>query len=231
MIKKLEQLFDYKGDAMVVAQSSGSLAKAGSIEKIIGISGGADQPEIEHAVMEIIDNFLAQFQPYNKSVAIVTGGTQYSQGGIPIFGIPAYATKRAYSSGFFTIGVFPERGEKYTHELGDNLDIGVKVLPRYGESGWGDEIEILGKIIDATMIIGGSEGTSAEFFHVAKHNRTRLDHKEIPIFVVPISGIGGISELIPNTANIFKQSDKYLPQKPITQGEEAATYLINKMGI
>lgn len=229
MIEKLENLIN-EGKLVNITTPKDFPSKVDKIKWIIGILGGANQTE-EGNIKQIIDDFLITLKPYTEAIAIATGGTQYRQDNVPVFGVPAYGITKAHDLGFSTMGIFPERGEKYTTDLIRYLDMMVNVLPRCGESEWSDECEVLIKLIDGALIMGGSEGTLTDFAHIAKHNRTELDYERIPIYVVPIIRVGGVSEKILNIASIFKQSDEYLPKQNITTGKDATEYLIDKIGI
>ncbi|MBD3249082.1 hypothetical protein GF336_03480 [Candidatus Woesearchaeota archaeon] len=188
------------------------------LEKIIAFSGGAD--EKKEKVERIIEDSILYFK--NKPIGILTGGTYW--------GIPKFATDIAKDYGLKTIGVMPERGEKYSL---DNLDLKIKVPPKYGNSEYGDESEVFAKLADGVEIIGGSAGTAIESYHIIKINSRIIDYikkettKETPKIIAPIAGLGGFSEEIYS----IQSAKGMIPPSKIFEGGDAAKYLLSKLDI
>ncbi len=84
------------------------------------------------------------------------------------------------------------------------------------------------KMPNGMVFIGGAFGTLIEIAHSLKMLERRLKPKyseEYPL-IVPISGVGGSSDLIHKLASLSGEVDvaKVLPQAPIRTGSEAALY-------
>ena len=118
-------------------------------------------------------------------IAVLCGGTEW--------GVPKIAAEMAKKFNLPVIGVYPERGKKYALE---DLDLSIEIAPRYKNSEWGDESEVLVKLSDAVIIIGGSFGTQIEYSHAMKINEGRIKYGLEPIYLIPILGVGGWSENI-----------------------------------
>ncbi|PSG99183.1 MAG: hypothetical protein BRC29_03590 [Nanohaloarchaea archaeon SW_7_43_1] len=174
------------------------------VDNAIWFIGGADCSEAN--VGKILDEAMQQFE--EESIGVVTGGTEE--------GLPEIAARRAKEYGIPTLGVYPERGEKYFLE--EVNDHGVIVSPSYGESTWGDESEVGAKIADGVIVFGGSEGTMAEY---------SLSQKDDSAYAVAIKGTGGLADDLHNM-NIYSESD-YTPDSDIQNGREAAKFILNNL--
>ena len=103
MIERLEGLLDPNNTGIDVIPSKDFFGKADKIQWITGILGGADQPEKEDIVKQIIDDFLTGLLPYKEFSAIADGGTQYTEDDTPIFGVARLKCKAV--------------GYKYTNDI------------------------------------------------------------------------------------------------------------------
>jgi len=198
--------------AEIEALVAGFKAEKGA-QKIVAFSGGSEEKAT--AVQVIIEDIVNGL--VGLPVAILTGGTKW--------GVPKTAADVARVIGLPVIGVYPERGQKY---LLPNLDLAIKIPPRYRESEWGDESEVFVKLSDAIVMLSGSFGTQIEYSHLMKMNERRLKDSAAPVFLVPISGIGGWSQLVcelPLTDN----ARACLPASPIGNGHEAVAFLRAKL--
>lgn len=174
------------------------------VENAIWFIGGADCSEAD--VGKIVDKAMQQFEEEN--IGVVTGGTEG--------GLPEIAARRAKEYGIPTLGIYPERGEKYFLE--EVNDHSAMVSPTYGESTWGDESEIGAKIVDGVIVFGGSEGTMAEY---------SLSQKEDSAYAVAIEGTGGLADDLQDMS-IYSESD-YTPDSEIQNGREAAKFILNNL--
>jgi hypothetical protein len=174
------------------------------VDNAIWFIGGADCSEAE--VGKIVDEAMQQFKEEN--IGVVTGGTEG--------GLPKIAATRAKEYDIPTLGIYPERGEKYFLE--EVNDYGAMVSPTYGDSTWGDESEIGAKIVDGVMIFGGSEGTMAEY---------SLSQKDDSAYAVAIEGTGGLAADLQDMS-IYSESD-YTPDSDIQSGREAAKFILNNL--
>ncbi len=183
------------------------------IKKIIAFSGGSeDKAEaVEEIITEIVIGLV------DLPIAILTGGTKW--------GVPKTATNVARASGLSVIGVYPERGEKYV--LPD-LDLAIKIFPRYKESEWGDESEVFVKLSDAVVMLGGSFGTQIEYSHLMKMNERLVKNNTMPVYLVPVSGIGGWSQMIYDLP-MTEDAKSCLPASPIGNGQEVVAFLKAKL--
>lgn len=214
--------------------------KRNAIDKIIAFSGGSDEKETE--VKSIVDEALQKLK--NFSVAILTGGTK--------FGIPQFATQSAKNLNIKIIGILPIVGRK--HALpSDDFDLQIFVAPSfagsldspniphrdlttndYSQSFWGDESPLFAKLADAMIVIGGGSGTLIEIAHAMKINETLIkpDSPRLPIFIVPVLGVSGVSEVInflPFKENVRQ---KVLPiSERIFTGRQASDFLIRKLNL
>lgn len=198
-----------------IEKSYKELLEENGIKKVIGISGGSDNKTKE--VEDIIKESMDVYKDY--PVAILTGGTKW--------GVPKTASTIAKDYGLKTIGVYPARGEKYA--LDDSLiDLKIKVEPRMKNSEWGDESEIFSKLVDGVEIIGGSNGTMIEYSHIMKANEGKIKKSKEPVYIAPVSGLGGFSQMIyllPKNENL----EKCLPNYEIIFGNIAANFLVEKL--
>lgn len=190
-----------------------------NIEAVIAISGGAD--ENKEKVNRILEDSMVYYSKY--PIAILTGGTKW--------GIPNYASELAKDYNIKTIGVMPQRGEKYSL---NSLDLKLVSGTEYGISEYGDESSIFAKIADGVEIIGGSAGTGVEFFHVMKINdrikkylsEDKTKEKIKP--VAPVVGVGGFAEEI-YKLEVAKKNPEAIPFDKIYEGGDAAKYILNKL--
>lgn len=174
------------------------------VDNAIWFIGGADCSEAD--VGKIVDKAMQQFEEEN--IGVVTGGTEG--------GLPEIAARRAKEYGIPTLGIYPERGEKYfLEEVNDHE---AMVSPTYGESTWGDESEIGAKIVDGVIVFGGSEGTMAEY---------SLSQKDDSAYAVAIEGTGGLADDLQDMS-IYSESD-YTPDSDIQNGREAAKFILNNL--
>lgn len=190
------------------------------IEYFIAFSGGSNVPE--EKIDQILSDAFHHLAGYSN-VAIITGGTKG--------GLPGGAALAAQESGLITYGIFPETGSKYA--VREQLTRVEIVEPRFGRSEWGDEAEIFAKLANGVVMIEGANGTLIEYAHLMKINERRLkaDSEQSPIYIAPVEGLGGVSEII-RSHLIFKPGlEAVLPDKPITNGGVAIDYLIEKLGI
>jgi predicted Rossmann-fold nucleotide-binding protein len=189
-----------------------------NIEHIIGFCGSSDNSNKE-LVEQIIQDSMIYFR--NKDIAILTGGT--------CFGAVKVANEIAKDYGLKTIGIVPQRGEKY---LLPALDLKVSIPSRYGNSEFGDESEVFVKACDALEIIGGSTGTAIEFYHALKINERRLNPKynEKPIIIAPLANVEGFSKTIYSLPQI-KNMTNAIPNSPIMYGGDAAKFILYKLEV
>lgn len=193
-----------------------SFMQDNKLVKVVAFSGGSDTEG------DFVSKNLEECLQYlsGRSIAILTGGTS--------FGLPKLATKISKDYGFKTIGVMPERGEKYS--LGDLLDLKIVIKQRVMGSEFGDESEVFVKFSDGAVIIGGASGTAIEYYHAMKINERRLNPKynEKPIYLAPISGISGFSEKI-YEFEIPEVLRVCLPASKIKNGKSAGQFLIERI--
>ncbi len=174
------------------------------VDNAVWFIGGADCSEAD--VGKIVDEAMQQFE--EEDIGVVTGGTEG--------GLPEIAARRAKEYNIPTLGIYPERGEKYFLE--EVNDHGAMVSPTYGESTWGDESEIGAKIVDGVIVFGGSEGTMAEY---------SLSQKDDSAYAVAIEGTGGLADELQDMS-IYSESD-YTPDSGIQNGREAAKFILNNL--
>lgn len=174
------------------------------VENAIWFIGGADCSEADVGTM--VDEAMQRFE--GKNVGVVTGGTEG--------GLPEIAAKKAKEYDMPTLGIYPERGEKYFLEEAN--DHSVMVSPTYGESTWGDESEIGAKIVDGVMVFGGSEGTMAEY---------SLSQKDDSAYAVAIKGTGGLADDLQDMS-IYSESE-YTPSSSVGSGREAAKFIVDNL--
>jgi len=191
------------------------------IEAVIGISGGADERNVEQTTVIILD-FLSNLR--DRRVAIVSGGTSG--------GIPELATVIAKQLNLPTVGVFPRDGRKSA--LLDQLDLAIESLPpSLGKAGFGTETPTFIDILHGMIIIGGEFGTLVEVATALKINKDRL-RKELPIiYLCPIQGTGGIADIV-RVLPVIKIRDNYLPkdclpEEDVYTGIDAARFLRRKL--
>ena len=206
------------------------------IHRVIGFSGGSDDklrdiPDDDDLQgkyrafrdafqCRIISDSLGVLRGYR--VAILTGGTEG--------GVPELATTTAKRMGFFTIGVHPRKGKKYC--LSDEvLDLSITVDPLIGETAWGDEGSVWTSLVDAMIVIGGGAGTLTECAHIQKINEARLKRKEIPKFVVPIHGSGGVADQLLHLWAKPDVRNASMPMNRVHTGCSAAQAIIEKLNL
>lgn len=123
-----------------IRESIQSFLKCRGLRCVIGFSGGSE--ENEERVTPIVESAIAVLAVY--PVAILTGGTTWS--------VPNIANDAALRAGLSTIGVLPERGQKY---LNCQVNLPVVVQPRVPPSEWGDDSEVFAKLVNGMIMIGG----------------------------------------------------------------------------
>lgn len=191
------------------------------IQAVIGLSGDASSSS-EDEVTKIVRDLIADMKgfPY----AILTGGTQ---GGVPELGI-----QLAREAKVPTIGVYPEQGRKKSLDTALDLEIEASP-PMYGPGKYGSETPTFVNLLGGAAVIGGGFGTLTEVSTLLKINKMRLDNKvtpEVPIFLSPISGTGGVADAVytlPGIENVTAS----LPSEPITTGGDAASFLKSKLDL
>lgn len=176
------------------------------VENTVWFIGGYDCSENE--ITDIVDEAMRQLQ--HHEVGVITGGTEG--------GLPEIAATKANQYDIPTMGVVPERGEKYLLE--DVNDHTVTVEPTYGESSWGDESEIGAKVVDGLMLFGGSEGTMAEY---------SLCQKNDPAYAVAVANTGGLADDL-QEMGIYSNSE-YTPSEEIQTGGKAAEFILENLGV
>jgi len=168
---------------------------------------------------KVIDDLMKRLRDY--SVGIVSGWTKWD--------VPWMAVKIAKKYDLPTIWVLPERGRKYS--AADNLDVEVVVKPQYGESQFWDESQVLTKISDGNVIIGGWTGTLVEVAHTLKMNEALLKYGEMVKSIVPVSSAGGLGSMIHMLPWDIKVKAMTLPDREVKNGKEAFEVLRDKMGL
>ncbi len=210
--------------------------KTYGIDRIIGVSGGADDKLVgipdddplqdlranyQEALHErLLQDALKPLRGYR--VAFLTGGTKW--------GIPKLAVKVARNLGFPTIGVLPMTGEH--HALDDEmLDLKIVVEPLLGEGAWGDEGPVWTSLIDGLIVIGGAAGTLTELAHIMKLNEALCKRGVRPKFMVPIHGTGGVSDQVHQLWAKPAIRDRSMPRDRVYSGEQAARLLIEALDL
>ena len=182
-----------------------------NIKKVIGFSGG--YRDNEEQAKKVIEQSMQVYQ--GKNIAILKGGTDWN--------IPGDATLIAKDHGLLVIGVLPQTGEKYKIK---NLDLELIIPPLYSGSEWCDESQLFAKISDGIELIGGGPGAGVEIFQTMKISLDRIYDEKTPIFIAPITGFGGIEELLYKSPFV---NTKFMPEKPFEDGTAAAKYLLEKL--
>lgn len=206
------------------------------ISRILGISGGSentlhmipknDPLQIEYAHYietiqpRVLYDLLEPLRGYQ--IAILTGGTEG--------GVPEMATTIAKKLGFKTIGVFPERGEKYALNNG-LLDLAIAVHPLIPPSQWGDEGVVWTNLVNGVFVIGGGAGTLTEAAHIQKLNAALIKDGKTPKFIIPLHGTNGIADLLPHIWADPTVRDLSMPSGRIYTGAEAARMFIDKLSL
>lgn len=185
-----------------------------AISFIISISGGAEERNFSYvlkAINELVDGLA------NHNYAILTGGTE---GGIPEMG-----TKIAREKGVPTIGIFPPKGRKYA--LLNDLDLAIETLPSsIGQASFGAESYSFSHVPDYAVFIGGSNGTLIEYGSMMKINAKRRKESQKPINILPLTGSGGVADLIPMLVQQLSPELAYcLPSVKIVSGSQIAKYI------
>lgn len=174
------------------------------VENAIWFIGGADCSDVN--VGDIVDEAMQMFE--GENIGVVTGGTKG--------GLPEIAAKKAQEYDMPTLGIYPERGEKYFFEEAN--DYGAMVSPTYGESSWGDESELGAKIVDGAIVFGGSEGTMAEY---------SLSQKDDSAYAVAIDGTGGLADDLQDMT-VYTESE-HTPSTNVENGAKAAKFILNNL--
>jgi predicted Rossmann-fold nucleotide-binding protein len=184
-----------------------------NIRAVIGFSGGyRDNAE---AAQRMIEQSMNAYQ--GKPIAILTGGTDWN--------IPGDATRIAKDYGLPVIGVLPQTGEP---DKIKGLDLELVIPPLYAGSEWCDESQLFAKISDGIELIGGGPGAGVEIFQAMKISLDRVYDKKKPIFIAPITGFGGIEEMLYTSPFVNKE---FMPEKPFADGTSAAEYLLSKLNL
>lgn len=188
------------------------------IRKIIAFSGGSEEKVSE--VEAIIRDALKKLS--NFRIAILTGGTKG--------GIPEIASRLAREFDLPLIGILPVAGHKYSLPQ-ECFALQITVEPSYCNSYWGDESALFAKLADAAIVIGGGSGTLVEVAHMMKINEKLCKNSvvRLPIFVVPVLGVSGVSEVINFLPFKERVRREVLPDKRIFSGLDAANFIIKRL--
>lgn len=187
-----------------------------NIEKIIAYCGGFNNNESD--ITKIITDSINEFTNYN--VAILNGGTNWE--------IPDLSSKIAHEYKLKVIGVLPEKG---IEKKSSNVDLDIIINSLYGVSDYGDETQVLAKLADGAIFMGGSCGTSIEFFQMMKINNRKISKNIEPTYIVPISNTGGITDMIKDFNFLEKDRKILMPQMSVYDGKTAANYIVNKLNL
>jgi len=182
-----------------------------NIQHVIGFSGG--YRDNEEQAKKVIEQSMAVYQ--GNPVAILTGGTDWN--------IPGDATEIAKDHGLPVIGVLPQTGEKYKIK---GMDLELVIPPLYAQSEWCDESQLFAKISEGIELIGGGPGAGVEIFQAMKISLDRVYDGKTPIFIAPITGFGGIEEVLYKSPFV---NTKFMPEKPFEDGASAANYLLENL--
>lgn len=181
------------------------------IKHVIAFSGG--YMDNEEQVKKILEDSMKVYEGH--PVAILTGGTDWN--------LPGLAAAAAKNHGLLTIGVLPKTGEQYKVK---GLDLEIIVPSTYSQSEWCDESQLFAKIADGIELIGGGPGCGVEIFQAMKISLDRIYDNKRPIFLAPITGFGGIEEVLYKSPFV---NPKYMPKEPFLDGTSAAKYLLEKL--
>ncbi|MCK5026426.1 MAG: hypothetical protein KAS15_07540 [Nanoarchaeota archaeon] len=181
------------------------------IQHVISFSGG--YRDNKDQARKNIEQSMKVYQGH--PVAILTGGTEWN--------IPGDATAIAKDYGLPVIGVLPEIGGKHKVKA---MDLELVIPPLYAQSEWCDESQLFAKISDGIELIGGGPGAGVEIFQAMKISLDRVYGRKTPIFIAPITGFGGIEEVLYKSLCV---NSKFMPEKPFQDGTAAANYLLEKL--
>lgn len=199
-----------------VSNALSSFLTENNLQFVIGLSGGSEHLTQREAI-GLISDFVDTIQ--DSRCAILTGGTQ---GGIPEWGV-----KIARASSVPTIGVFPSKGRKYA--LYPELDLAIETHdPTIGEGTFGTETPSFVQLLDGATVIGGSFGTLTEVATILKVNNGRVKKGQNPIYLCPISGTGGVADVLSTLPDIGAVRG-CLPEQEIRTGKNAALFLRSKL--
>lgn len=79
-------------------------------------------------------------------------------------------------------------------------------------------------------MLGGEFGTQIEVATILKTNKARHGNDQLPIYLCPLAGTGGVADA---TYEAHKIADVYdaLPNPPITNGADAAEFISHKLPV
>jgi predicted Rossmann-fold nucleotide-binding protein len=182
-----------------------------NLRAILAISGGAEEESLD-STCQIISDLIINTK--DIPVAILTGGTK---GGVPEIGIQI-----ARKSSVPTIGVYPPQGRQ--HALLNDLDIAIETLPPlFGRAGFGTETPTFINLANGIAVIGGGFGTLTEVSAACKINVDRNKKQESPIYICPISGTGGVADIIQSLPGMERIKNSF-PTTSINNGKDAAKF-------
>jgi len=182
-----------------------------NIQFVVGFSGG--YMDNEEQAKKVIEQSMKVYQGH--PIAILTGGTDWN--------LPGDTTTIAKDHRLPVIGVLPETGEKYKAK---GLDLELVIPPLYAQSEWCDESQLFAKMSDGIELIGGGPGAGVEIFQAMKISLDRVYDGKTPIFIAPITGFGGIEEVVYKSPFV---NSKFMPEKPFEDGTAAANYLLENL--
>lgn len=194
-------------------QQLAEFKKKFGVNIVVSLCGGSDVLEDEKAA-ELFSNILQNIKELRP--AVLTGGTK---GGIPELGL-----RVAKQLEIPTIGVFPPRGRK--NALFDLIDLPIEsIAPNLGSPTYGTETPVFAQIPDVAVVVGGGFGTLIEVSTMLKLNTKKIDDKQNPIYICPVSESGGVADMIPSLVELKPAVAVSIPQTPLKTGEGIASFI------
>lgn len=162
-------------------------------QKVVAVVGSSKEGGLS-SLRELLSLAFGSLKQEKGKFAVLTGGTKG--------GVPQLALQVAKDLELPTMGIYPEKGERYVlHHL---LDFSLAVpSPVYGNVVWGSETSVLVSFPDIVILAGGEWGTNLEVATIMKDNVNRIKRGVKPITLIVIKDTGGL-------ADGLEQLEKYI---------------------
>jgi predicted Rossmann-fold nucleotide-binding protein len=161
------------------------------IKFVVGVIGGSKAHDLKVYEDFLYEGFSALGRSRLHHTAIQSGGTEG--------GIPEMAVDAAAKIGVPSIGIYPEKGEKYALKKKLTIGIPIPAVP-LTDITWGSESPAFVSIPNAFILIGGEWGTITEVAMITKKNIALHKKGDRMNPIITLRGTRGIADRLGDIA-------------------------------